>query len=802
MIFSNLVVTTQLVTCMKTKPLIQLREMIAAALSSMTNLSKSFQSFIIETMELFRQSKLLQVFSSGKVFSRIVRNKAGFGLAVVVFAALIVEGISLLQYGRLRKLVMQAAERQSMVELWTKTEIINHTLESAEATIHDHLWDLSRNLPYPDSMFSVARRLVETNPDIVGGFITFIPGYYPGKGELFEPYARKSGGTVKVSQIASADHDYTANPDYLKVLAEDRGHWTDPYHYVDESEMDLTTYSCPLKDGSGRTVGVCGIDIDLSWLGDTLNVYHSLPSSFTIVLTREGKPFAGPSGSRVAGQVVRLLHDGATVPPQAGSARAGMIAFRDSLSGDKVLLYYASRKDEPQWQVAQVIFEKELYGNIRKNRFIDFLLTLIALTALFLMIERFARNEKRLRDAYVDQARIGNELHIARRIQEEMLPKKFPPFPDRTDVDIFGSLKPAREVGGDIFDFFIRDGKLFFVVGDVSGKGIPAAIVMAMIHSMFSLASASEDDPVKIVKAVNAEGCRNNSAGMFVTCFIGVLNLSSGRLRYCNAGHDRPLLVGCAVEELPANANLPVGVLPDVQFEGQECRIAPGTTVFLYTDGLTEAKDTSRRMFGKDRVIGILGRFISDPAAAAADIVSAADREVETFISGTEQEDDLTMLAIRYNGNAAREWEESIVLRNDLGQVKELNGFVKSVTGRLGIGKDEAARIRLAVEEVVVNVIEYAYPEGHDGEVQVDARPDGRSLVFTVTDSGRPFDPTKVPAPDTGQPAELRTPGGLGIFIARELMDSIEYARRDGKNVLTLRKDLRNGARHGVQHRV
>ena len=112
-----------------------------------------------------------------------MRNKAGFGLAVVIFAALIVEGISLLQYGRVRKLVMQAAERQSMVELWTKTEIINHTLESAEATIHDHLWDLSRNLPYPDSMFSAARRLVETNPDIVGGFITFIPGYYPGKGE-------------------------------------------------------------------------------------------------------------------------------------------------------------------------------------------------------------------------------------------------------------------------------------------------------------------------------------------------------------------------------------------------------------------------------------------------------------------------------------------------------------------------------------------------------------------------------------------------------------------------------------------
>lgn len=590
----------------------------------------------------------------GNRFYDYLRNKAGFGLVIVICAAMIVELVSILQYSRLRKLVMEGLERESSAELWSKTEMINHTLESAEATLQDHLWDMNRNLYCADSMFNAAKRLVETNPDIVGGFIAFVPDYYPEKGRLFEPYARKSGGQIKVSQIASRDHDYTANPNYRKAMAEGRGFWVDPYLYEDESVSNLTTYSYPLKDNDGRIVGVCGIDIDLSWLSDTLNAYHHFPSSFTLMLTEGGEVFAGPAGSHPksgdVGQVAGLIGERIQGNRNRTSAGPEMIEFRDSVGREKAFLYYSSRDDDPHWIVAQVVFEKELYGKIRQRRLLDLFLILLALSALFFMIERFARNEGKLRDAYVEKSRIKNELRIARRIQEEMLPKVFPPFPDRDDIDIFGTLEPAREVGGDLFDFFIRDGKLFFLVGDVSGKGIPAAIVMSMVHSMFCLASASADDPVSIIRAINGEGCRNNSAGMFVTCFLGVLDLASGELRYCNAGHDRPLLVSDKVEELPAVANLPVGVFDDSVFEGQQCRIAPGTTIFLYTDGLTEAKDLSRRMFGRKRVESILGRSASDGAASSERMLARVSREVHAFMEGTEQSDDLTMLAVRYMG--------------------------------------------------------------------------------------------------------------------------------------------------------
>lgn len=723
---------------------------------------------------------------------RFTKEKIGHSLVIVVFAAVIVELISLLQYSRLRNLVMDGLGRQSMTELWSKTEIINHTLESAEATLQDHLWDLRRNLDNADSMLCATRRMIETNPDIVGGFITFIPDYYPEKGRLFEPYARKAGGKVKVSQIASPDHDYTLNPNYQKTLEEGRGFWTDPYRYVDENVSDLTTYSYPLMDSEGQTVGVCGIDIDLSWLGDTLNARHHYPSSFTLMLTEDGVLFAGPSDrhskSGDIGQVVRILNDPAAARKRSESGRTAMIAFRDSLSHEKAFVYYSSRDQEPRWKVAQVVFEKELYGKIRKLRFLDSLLTLAALIALFLMIERFARNERKLRDAYVEHARIGNELGIARRIQEAMLPKTFPPYPDRRDIDIFGTLEPAKEVGGDLFDFFIRDEKLFFLIGDVSGKGIPAAIVMAMMHSLFSLASADSDDPVEIIKALNGEGCKNNEAGMFVTCFLGVLDLSTGQLHYCNAGHDRPLLVSDTVEELPAHANLPIGAFKDSEFEGQERLIAPGTTIFLYTDGLTEAKDTERRMFTKDRIVRILNGFASNPEMTPEKMLSSVGEKVHQFMEGAQQSDDLTMLAIRYKGAA---WRDSITLRNDVQQIRELGRFMKSVSDQVKMEEGLARQIRLAVEEIVVNVMEYAYPEGEEGIITVEAVSDDRQLTFVVCDTGVAFAPTSVPEPDINLPAEERSPGGLGIFLARKLMDSVHYVRKDGKNILTLIKNIK-----------
>ena len=272
---------------------------------------------------------------------------------------------------------------------------------------------------------------------------------------------------------------------------------------------------------------------------------------------------------------------------------------------------------------------------------------------------------------------------------------------------------------------------------------------------------------------------------MFVTMFIGVLDLPTGHLRYCNAGHDRPVVVGGEI--LAEKANIPVGLFADYKYVMEETTLADGAMLFLYTDGLTEAKNLERQQFGLNRVMAML----TDCPQNAAQLVERMKQEVQSFCRGAEQSDDLTLLAIRYEKvNREKVLEESIVLQNDVRQVKTLNAFVVQVTEQLGIEASLAKQIRLAVEEAVVNVMDYAYPAGQTGDIDVQAMSDGEWLKFVITDRGVAFDPTEKEKADTTLSAEDRPIGGMGILLVRELMDSINYERTDGKNVLTLKKKI------------
>jgi sigma-B regulation protein RsbU (phosphoserine phosphatase) len=233
-----------------------------------------------------------------------------------------------------------------------------------------------------------------------------------------------------------------------------------------------------------------------------------------------------------------------------------------------------------------------------------------------------------------------------------MLPKAYPPFPDRTDVDVYGSLEPAREVGGDLYDYFIRDGKLFFVIGDVSGKGVPSAMVMAMVQSLFRMVASRLDDPAHILTTMNEAGCQRNETTMFVTLFLGVLDLPSGRLQYCNAGHDRPVLLGKTAEILKAESNLPVGVFPDTRYVTEESQLPAGTTIFLYTDGLTEAKNEQRELFSRQRVLDVLARNAGKKDCRR--LLETMGKAARGFMGQAPQSDDLTMLAIHYTPGRKR----------------------------------------------------------------------------------------------------------------------------------------------------
>lgn len=259
------------------------------------------------------------------------------------------------------------------------------------------------------------------------------------------------------------------------------------------------------------------------------------------------------------------------------------------------------------------------------------------------------------------KAAMESEMKTARRIQMSMIPNRFPPFPQRTDIDIFGSLTPAKEVGGDLFDYFIRDEHLYFCIGDVSGKGVPAALMMTVVHYLFRSVTINVEQPERIVEIINDCFSSGNKTMMFCTFFLGVLDLKTGLLQYCNAGHESPFVVGAPsapghvgseARRLKMEPNVALGVERGFSFAAEEIPLKPGTLLFLYTDGLTDAATTSGERFEHERIKAVLQQTAEGQRDKdIASYVRTMADEVTAYVGDAPQADDLTMLAVRWNGS-------------------------------------------------------------------------------------------------------------------------------------------------------
>ena len=717
-----------------------------------------------------------------------MKLKVNTSLAIIIAAAVLLEIISAAQYYYMHSLLAEELEYRAESELTTKAIIVKNSLNMSEVSLHGHIRDIKRNLSRPDSVFKAAEWVLRTHPNVAGCGVAFIPYYYPEKGRLFEPYAYRENDEIKTMQAAGEKHDYTKSGFYKEGITAKGSLWTDPY--VDDIfKIPMVSYTVPLWDKDHKTIGIFALDIPIRLLGDTLNYRHIYHSSYDILLTADGDFIAGPREDHVrrkdVEQVINIINDSTFTTTLSKSGRSQIATFYSPDDNKKGYIFFANFKGQPRWKIAVVCYDDEVYGKLRTMRLGIGLLMLAGLVILSLMILRFARNDRKLQTANLAKERIDSELRIASDIQMQMLPGQSSQI-KRDDIDICASLVPARAVGGDIFDNFIRDEKLFFCIGDVSGKGVPSAMVMAVVHSLFRMACSHENNPARVMQTVNETSCEGNESNMFVTMFVGVLDLPTGRLRYCNAGHDRPVIVGA--EALPAKANLPVGVFADFVFEMQETVLTDGSTLFLYTDGLTEAKNRERQMFGVERVMDVLN---GSADLKPAQLLEKMEREVHAFVEDAEQSDDLTMLAIRYTPKQFdSKLTETLVLKNDVHEVTRFSNFIKSVLEQLGIEKSLARKLRLAVEEAVVNVIDYAYPLGSEGDITIHVMSDGHSIRFKIIDAGVAFDPTAKEKADTTLSIDDRQIGGLGILLVRELMDTINYEREDGQNILTLIKNL------------
>lgn len=718
-------------------------------------------------------------------------------LIVIILAAVLLEVISAIQYRYTRGLLEEELEKSALQDLMTSALRIQEIVVKAEVGVSSQVWHTQRHLDDPDYMNMLVASMAQDGGDnIVGAGIGFKPYYYPSKGKLYEVYGRETEDSVEVEQIASEQHDYTQTDFYQIAMRGDTVKWTPPYLDAEGAKGVVTTYGMPVRDKRGEPVAVLLVDMATNWVGEVVNQHHRNPSSFSLVISEDGDFIAGPDDSLASPSLVRkivdMVNDSTVERELKAKGRVTGFPFFDEECGESGHVYYAVKKREPRWQIVLVCYDKEVFGKLDDMRKYIIIMMLAGIFVLAVIIQLFVKSHRRLQATQKEQDRIEGELHIAKEIQTQMLPQKN--SVTRDDVDVFGSLVPAREVGGDLFDFFLRDEKLFFCIGDVSGKGVPSAMVMAVTHSLFRSASAHENNPARMMQVINETSCHGNEANMFVTLFIGVLDLPTGRLHFCNAGHDKPIIVNSqqsTVSTLDAKPNLPVGVFTDVKYVEHEHLLTTGSTLFLYTDGLTEARNVQRQFFGLERVKEVLCSVASESKPQV--LLQTMTDAVNQFVEDAEQSDDLTMLVIHY---MPQEFEsvltETLVMKNNLHEVTRFSAFITSATEKLGIEKSLARQLRLAVEEAVVNVIEYAYPAGKEGDITVKIMSDGNTLRFQIIDAGVLFDPTMKERADTTLSAEDRQIGGLGILLVRELMDSINYERIEGTNVLTLIKNLKS----------
>ena len=386
------------------------------------------------------------------------------------------------------------------------------------------------------------------------------------------------------------------------------------------------------------------------------------------------------------------------------------------------------------------------------------------------------------------EKRIEQELELARTIQDSALPKNFV-FP-RSDFEIFATMHPAREVGGDFYDFFFVDqNRIALVIADVSGKGIPAALFMMRAKTAIRTLAESGRSPAEVLAQANSILCEGNDAEMFVTVWLGVVDLQSGQAVCANAGHEYPAVMraGGGYELVKDRHGVALAAMDGVKYEEYELQLNPGDRIFVYTDGIPEAINSGTEQYGAGRMINALNR------AAKATLrggLSSVLEDLAAFVGKEDQFDDITMLNFTYIGSEKAVSDvKTLKLEAKVQSLEQVLGFIGQNLEEAGASVRTVNQILIAAEEIFVNIASYAYGQ-ETGSAEIRMTVEDGSAGIEFRDSGTPFDPLAKADPDVTLPAEERQIGGLGIFMVKKSMDDVQYRYEGGENILTIRKKL------------
>ena len=700
--------------------------------------------------------------------------------------------ITILTYYSVRSYMLEEAQERYQGVLQRDHEEFRRRLSYVKVVTENNITDVESIINDPDKISAQVESIVRKSKSVIRCGLLYQPDYFPDKKRCFGLYAYEDpDGSIFVGRIDSTYSVYPEKAWFIRGLARDTASWSEVYyeHTVSPNTThprQVITYSMPVHDEKGRVAAMLCSDLSLEFLREKMmdnmlemnkiNEQGHTRHSYIFVIDHHGTYIVHPDEKRILNtnffeeskQTSSRIDDDVMNRMMKGETGSAMV----EIDGVPSWMYYQTVK-HMDWVIAIVVPQEVIFHKGRMLNGLIALIVLLGILIIYLICRRMISNITT--PVTVQKATLERELKIANGIQMAMLPKTFPPYPERTDIDIYASETPARDVGGDLYDYYLRDNRLFFCIGDVSGKGMPAALLMAVMRAMFRSETRRAESAAALVDTMNRNLSEEYTGGYFVTMFVGILDLTTGHLDYCNAGHEAPIIAG---QPLAIKPNLPVGALPDWEYEGQQTQLKSGDMMFIYTDGLSEAENHDGQLFGRKQVLQLVKAHCNN---TAQQLVETMEDEVKRHTGDAPQSDDITLLAIKWT-----EEKKELTLRATMDEIGRLQPYIEQVAQEAGIDSKESKRLRLAVEEAVANVINYAQAS----MITLRSTVADGQLTLTIDDDGTPFDPTEGSDTDLSVTPDKRPPGGMGIILMQRMTDGITYQRTDGHNILTLIKKV------------
>jgi sigma-B regulation protein RsbU (phosphoserine phosphatase) len=743
-------------------------------------------------------------------------------------------------YNYTREILLKEAERDAkfLTEItMARLEVVLKPLEEVPRSL---LTMMDPASPDPYRTLLMTQHAILGNPVVFASCIALEPYSFNADSTYYAHYIYEAGSGIGSKLLGGDKYNYFEKDWYRLPKESGKPFWIGPYFDEGGGDTLMCTYSLPFYrnyNNENRFAGVLTLDISLSALSEIVSSVRASEGGYAFLLSGDGRFITAPDTSYL-NKNIRDLVKKDNIKALVNIDRmlkgsSGFVKMDELRTSEPSWLYYAPMPSTG-WHFAVIFPERELFSDLYaflKRLLAIFITSVVAILITVILISRnlarpltrlaaatrqigdgdlqapipkirsrsevgeLARSFSAMQVALQDyianlkaetiaREKIESEIDVARTIQMGLLPSS---FPDRREIDLYAELIPARTIGGDLYDFFfLDDDHLFIAVGDVSGKGVPASLFMAITRTLFRSLTGPSVPLDQTMRLVNEELCKDNPNAIFVTFLAGVLRLSTGVLELCNAGHNPPLLrtPSGSVSRIRVKTNIPLGVSEEHAFGSDRINLRPGDRLILFTDGITEAENERYELFKEERLEALISN-VGD--ISSSQLAAKITGGVRSFCADAEQSDDITLmiLTLKEGGSLCE-----LILRNEISELNTLKEEIKRLTEEWKISPGVMMALNLVLEELFTNIIFYGFDDDREHLVRILIKKEPGYLVITLEDDGKPFNILESVYKGFGATLEGKEIGGEGIHLVKELMETIDYTREDGKNRVVMKKKI------------